>query len=321
MITPKIFMSYSHKDERWKDRLMTHLAVLQSQGRVVVWDDRRIEGGDSWLQEFDGAINQADIAVLLVSANFLASDFIIRSEVPSLLKRYQEEGLIIIPIIVRPCIWQRVDWLRKLQVLPKDGHPLSSLMNPDEALASIAASILSALEVVSVRKKEKADDTSRKLIEPYQSHTPGGIEVEESVEFFISHSHDDGDFAELLKLRIEREGFTAWTDLERLSVGVDWRQEIDKAIKDSAALIVIMTPDARQSEYVTYEWAFAWGVGIKVIPIMLKPTQLHPRLETLQHLDFTNRAARPWNQLVKSLKDAKRKIQSQGKEHPQRNNE
>jgi len=63
-----------------------------------------------------------------------------------------------------------------------------------------------------------------------------------------------------------------------------------------------MTPEARKSEYVTYEWSFAWGKGKKIFPIMLKQTQLHPRLESLQYLDFTNRTTRPWDKLVDSIK-------------------
>src|SRR5687768_6788039 len=84
-----------------------------------------------------------------------------------------------------------------------------------------------------------------------------------------------------------KEGYLAWLDTERLVVGTDWRLEIDQTIKASAAVLVVLSPEAKASEYVTYEWAFAWGVGVPVIPIMLKPTRLHPRLETLQFLDFT----------------------------------
>ena len=68
-------------------------------------------------------------------------------------------------------------------------------------------------------------------------------------------------------------------------------------------MIAIMTPDARKSEYVTYEWAFAWGKGKPIFPIMLKQTQLHPRLESLQYLDFTNRTTRPWDKLISSIKE------------------
>lgn len=115
------------------------------------------------------------------------------------------------------------------------------------------------------------------------------------------HNKIISDFAELLKLKLEKEGLSAWIDIERLPVGEDWRHEIDNAIKSAAALIVIMSPDSRQSEYVTYEWAFAWGHGTSVIPILLKETSMHPRLSSLQYLDFTNRIARPWDKLIAAM--------------------
>jgi len=95
---------------------------------------------------------------------------------------------------------------------------------------------------------------------------------------FISYKNEDLDFAENVISRLEKEGYATWTDL-KIGVGEEWRNAIDLAIKNAFALIVIMTPEAKSSEYVTYEWAFAWGVGIRVIPVMLRPTELHPRLE------------------------------------------
>jgi hypothetical protein len=121
-------------------------------------------------------------------------------------------------------------------------------------------------------------------------------------EFFISHDRTDGDFAELLSLRLDKEGLRAWVDTERLTVGLDWRQEIDQSIRQSRAVVVLVTPAARQSEYVTYEWAFALGVGVPVVPILLAESHLHPRLEALQYLDFTNRGSRPWAKLFEHLR-------------------
>jgi Flp pilus assembly protein TadD len=117
---------------------------------------------------------------------------------------------------------------------------------------------------------------------------------------FISYQHDDNDFADALIYRIEKVGFKAWVDNYGLYPGEDWREGIDQAIRDACALVVIMSPAAKVSEYVTYEWLFAWGCGIKVIPVMFKATSLHPRLESLQYLDFTNRV-RPWNVLMSAL--------------------
>lgn len=120
---------------------------------------------------------------------------------------------------------------------------------------------------------------------------------------FISHSHEDSDFAEILHDKLTQAGFAVWRDTG-IRGGEDWRREIDQAIQEAFALIVMMTSEAKTSEYVTYEWAFAWGARVKVIPILLKRTALHPRLESLQYLDFTNRNARPWDTLIELLREA-----------------
>jgi CheY-like chemotaxis protein len=122
-------------------------------------------------------------------------------------------------------------------------------------------------------------------------------------QVFISHKREDVDFAENVSSRLERKGSDVWAD-SKIAAGEEWRNAIDVAIGNSVALIVIMTPEAKASEYVTYEWAFAWGIGIKVIPIMLRPTTLHPRLEALQYLDFTNIKSRPWDKLVEEVRAA-----------------
>jgi tetratricopeptide (TPR) repeat protein len=121
---------------------------------------------------------------------------------------------------------------------------------------------------------------------------------------FVSYKHDRDSivFVQLLIHEISRAGFEAWTD-NRISRGEDWRAEIDQAIKNSLALIVIMTPAAKLSEYITYEWAFALGLGIRVIPIRYEETELHPRLEAFQFLNFTNPEFFPWSSLIKDLNE------------------
>ncbi len=123
--SPLVFISYSHKDETWKDRLCSHLGVLAQQNLIETWDDRNIDAGDDWEPRIIDTIRNAKAAVLLVSANFLTSDFILGKEVPALLKRRDEDGLRVIPVIIQPCAWQAVDWLGRLQCRPKDGRPLS----------------------------------------------------------------------------------------------------------------------------------------------------------------------------------------------------
>jgi hypothetical protein len=100
---------------------------------------------------------------------------------------------------------------------------------------------------------------------------------------FISYAREDRDFAELLMRELSNVEVTSWIDSEQLRVGKDWQKQIDDAIKQSFALIVIMTPTAKESEYVTYEWSFAYGAGIEVIPLLRSPTQTHSRLENVQY--------------------------------------
>lgn len=122
---PLIFISYSHKDEARKDRLVTHLNVLQYQDSLEIWDDRRIEAGGEWFREIEAALNASSIALLLISANFLTSKFITEEEVPRLLQRRAQEGVRLIPVILEPCAWQTVRWLSPHLARPKDGRPLS----------------------------------------------------------------------------------------------------------------------------------------------------------------------------------------------------
>lgn len=125
---------------------------------------------------------------------------------------------------------------------------------------------------------------------------------------FISYAHVDSDFVAVLKLELENAQFVAWVDSEHLRAGKDWRRGIDEAIESSIAVIVIMTPEAKASEYVTYEWAFALGAKKEVIPVLLKPTNLHPRLEVLQYLDFGDFEMRPWERLINHLRQIEGEI-------------
>lgn len=126
MQKPTLFISYSHEDEEWKNRLIRHLGVLQHQGVLDLWDDRRIGAGEDWHKEIQEAMETASVAILLVSANFLTSDFILGQEVPHLLQSRAEKGIRIFPIILKPCAWQAIGWLRQMQLRPKDARPISN---------------------------------------------------------------------------------------------------------------------------------------------------------------------------------------------------
>lgn len=140
----RVFLSYSHQDEAWKDRVALHLGVLARDGRLEVWQDRRIQAGTHWRAQIEQALQACDTALLLVSAHFLTSAFILDQEVPPLLDRCQREGTRVVPLILRPCAWTQIAWLASLQARPRDGRPLSAMSDNDaeQALADLAVEIL-----------------------------------------------------------------------------------------------------------------------------------------------------------------------------------
>jgi len=118
---------------------------------------------------------------------------------------------------------------------------------------------------------------------------------------FVSYCREDGGFADNLRRTLEEAGIPTWVDTD-LRGGQSWRAEIDLAIRESLALVVVMSAEAAKSEYVAYEWAFALGVGVNVVPVLLKiaPEDLHPALKSRHCLDFTSQWS--WDLLTRAVK-------------------
>ncbi|MBK8022107.1 MAG: TIR domain-containing protein [Chloroflexi bacterium] len=123
------------------------------------------------------------------------------------------------------------------------------------------------------------------------------------MQVFISYKHENDSFIKALKERIQGAGFDVWIDRDLLRAGEDWRQEIDNAIKASFCVVVVMSPGAFESQYVTYEWAYALGIGLRVLPVMVDGTKMHPRMETIQYIDFTDHFNPPWDRLIQRLRE------------------
>jgi AAA-like domain/TIR domain len=140
------FIAYSHKDAKYLAELHTHLAHYMRAGTVEVWDDSRIRPGSDWRKEIGGAIQSTRVAVLLISANFLASDFIADNELPPLLEAAKQEGATILCVILRACAFQDTE-LARFQTVNTPSKPLGSmrLEKRDEVWAQIAKLIKEAL--------------------------------------------------------------------------------------------------------------------------------------------------------------------------------
>jgi CheY-like chemotaxis protein len=125
-------------------------------------------------------------------------------------------------------------------------------------------------------------------------------------QVFISYASRDAIFADLAKMKLQAASIQVWLDQGALRAGAEWRKAIDEGISSSQVVLVVITPQSCKSAYVTYEWAFALGKGVKVIPILLEGNvdDLHPRLAVLQYLDFREPRALPWEGLFKEVKES-----------------
>ena len=122
-----IFVSYCHRDSDYLERLLVHLKPLQREGLIDTWVDTRLLAGDKWKTEIETALKKARVAILLISADFLASDFIVQNELPPLLQAAEVRGTLIIPVILRPCRFTREKTLREFQAINAPDEPLSVL--------------------------------------------------------------------------------------------------------------------------------------------------------------------------------------------------
>ncbi len=101
-----VFLSYSHRDEALRERLETHLALLRREGRIAIWHDRKIRGGETWAERISDHLEAADVVLLLVSADFLASDYCYQTEMRRALERHRAGSARVVPVVLRPCDWQ-----------------------------------------------------------------------------------------------------------------------------------------------------------------------------------------------------------------------
>lgn len=135
--TIEIFFSYSHKDEALREQLEKQLSILKWQGVISGWHDRKIIAGQEWADEIDKHLNTAQLILLLVSPDFMASNYCYSIEVQRAMERYERGEAQVIPIILRPVFW-RSSLFGKLQTLPKDGKAITRWGNRDSAFLDVA---------------------------------------------------------------------------------------------------------------------------------------------------------------------------------------
>lgn len=162
-----LFYSYSHRDEPLRKELEAHLSFLRRSSLIAEWHDRMIDAGDEWKPQIDHSIATADIVLLLVSADFIASDYCWGDEMAKALDRHERHEARVIPVILRPCRWTRTQ-LGRLQAVPKDGKAVSDWSNRDAAFDDIAAAIERTVEDLHEQRRRAAEQARSEADEARQ---------------------------------------------------------------------------------------------------------------------------------------------------------
>ncbi|MEH2306932.1 GUN4 domain-containing protein [Nostoc sp.] len=197
-VSLQLFFSYSHKDEVLRDELANHLSTLTWQGVISNWHDRKILPGEEWDHQINDNLNTADIILLLVSSDFIASSYCWDVEVTTAIERHNTGKARVIPVILR-----RVDWsntpFAKLQFLPKNAKPITSWTNRDEAFTNVAQGIRAAAQQIKGEREQKLALSRRET---------AIAEYHQKVEEFAADGEISFVESEILKDLQERLGLT-----------------------------------------------------------------------------------------------------------------
>jgi hypothetical protein len=193
-----LFFSYSHADASLRDLLEKHLSGLQRQGIISSWHDRRITAGTELDEAIDSHLDAADIILLLISPDFIASDYCYEREMNRAMERHQKGEARVIPVILRPCDWHGLPF-GKLLATPTDGRPITMWPNIDQAFLEVVTAIKHALTELGQIPKQinqrRLEAVSAALRGPFQ-------EPVRSSNLRISKQ-----FTDLDKDRFRHEGF------------------------------------------------------------------------------------------------------------------
>ncbi|MGI0010669.1 MAG: toll/interleukin-1 receptor domain-containing protein, partial [Nitrosopumilaceae archaeon] len=153
----EVFFSYSHKDEEYRNELEKHLSGLIKEGTIECWHDRKIGPGDDWMHVISDHLKKANMILFLVSSDFIHSTYCYDVEVAESMRRHENGESHVIPVILRPCDWKNLPFFSKLQPLPKDGIPVKSWSDRDEAFLNIVEGIRSKLNELRKPKNPTPD--------------------------------------------------------------------------------------------------------------------------------------------------------------------
>lgn len=151
----ELFYSYAHVDALLREQLAIHLTILHKLGLIKPWHDEEIRPGSLWAQAINAHLQNADLILLLISPDFIASEYCYSIELQEAIKRHKAGDAIVIPILLRPCDWETAPF-GELQALPRNGRPVTTWQDRDEAFTEIAKEIRALIDEIHSARAERA---------------------------------------------------------------------------------------------------------------------------------------------------------------------
>ena len=288
----QLFIAYSRKDVKWLDRLMVFLHPLLRNTQVDLWLDRgTVTDNRRLIEELKLSLASAKVCLLLVSADFLASDLM--SILPKQLGAASRKGMIVTWIPVRPSLVEATD-VYKYPAAISPSRPLTTLTpaRRDGVLAQIAESIASLLlRPPAAKSKKPASKTARAAGKsPAKSAAKSAAVEPDAKRTFVCYAREDESFALDLASDLKDEGVNVWVDQWDIPSGADWDYEIDRALYDCFYFLIVLSPSAVESEEVRSELRIALDERKRIAPVLYQPCRVPRRLRLIQHIDCTEAA-------------------------------
>lgn len=282
----KIFIAYSRKDDELRMELEPHLlSYYRRDGLIRGWRDREISDWVEGQSEIDPAVETADLILLLVSADFIASDYCYDAEVVRAMERHNRGEAVVIPIILRPTTWSHTPF-GKLQALPRDGTPVMRWADRDHAFASITEGILRAAERLTAYRP-----STRETGSPQSDQPPP---APRRMKLFLSHASADAAIVRSLYEYLRVAGTEPWMDIMSLTPGNIWEKETVDSIRASDVALVCLSRNSvnrrgyiqREIEYILEAAAERPERQVFLIPVRLEECKVPNKLSQWHWVDL-----------------------------------
>ncbi len=263
-----VFFSYAHQDEGLRDRLATHLKLLQRERKIHPWQYRDITGGQEWEGQIHQHLRKADIILLLISPDFIGSDYCWDVEVDFAMRRHKEGAARTIPVVLRPTDWSSAPF-HKLQALPRHAKAITTWSNQDEALVDVTRGLRSVIKDLQAANAAAA------------AQAPAPDDDDESFQAcLVYNDEDEGDVAEVAR-QLRSRGVKLWFKKTDLRPGIVVAAEFEKRLQQSKTAAIFVGSSAMAPwQDASYQAALSRAVEKKtpMIPVLLPDTGNRPDL-------------------------------------------